>query len=391
MFKKAVALATVLICASLVFSAQAVSAKAYALVDQSSGRLIEGANTDERLPMASTTKIMTGLIACESGRLDETVTISAEEIRIEGSSMGLQDGEKLTLRELTYGLLLESGNDAANVIAVTLDGSVTAFAQKMNARARKLGLTGTHFANSSGLDAPEHYTTALDLARLGAAAMNNPEFAKIVGTRKIKIPYAGTANARTLFNHNRLLSTFDGMLGIKTGFTEKDGRCLVTCARRGGVTLVAATLKDPDDWDDHTKLLESGFARLKPQRLISDKLTLSAKVAGGAAETVNLECDPDVTAALAEGELEKVNMTVELPEFVYAPVKKGQKLGRLVFTVDGQTVAATPLTAADSVKQRLPEEIKGGIGAGAALILAAAATAAFVIYRKLKEKNESGT
>lgn len=387
--RKAMALAAVFVFASVVFGAKAVSAKAYALIDQSSGRLIEGANADECLPMASTTKIMTGLLACESGKLDETVAVTDSEIRIEGSSMGLQAGECLTIRELTYGLLLESGNDAANVIAIKLDGSVPAFVDRMNARASKLGLTGTHYANSCGLDAPGHYTTALDLARLGAAAMNNPEFAKIVGTQKIKIPYAGVANGRTLFNHNRLLSTFSGMLGIKTGFTEKDGRCLVTCARRDGVTLVAATLKDPDDWDDHKKLLESGFSLLKQRRLLDGPLSISEKVVGGTCGSVAANYDADVSAALADGELEKVNMTVDLPEFVYAPVNKGRKLGELVFTVDGQTVARTPLTAAETVRQRRPGAVT--YGAGAAAITAAAALAAFVIYRKLKEKKESGT
>jgi D-alanyl-D-alanine carboxypeptidase len=184
--------------------------------------------------MASTTKIMTGLLACESGRLDETFTVPAEALKVEGSSMGLVAGEKLTLRELTYGLLLESGNDAAGAIACLMDGSIPAFAERMNRRAGELSLTGTHFANPSGLDDAAHYTTALDLARLGAVAMKNAEFSAIVSTYTARVPYNGIQSGRLLCNHNELLNLYEGTIGIKTGYTRRSGRCLVSCAVRNG-------------------------------------------------------------------------------------------------------------------------------------------------------------
>ena len=205
--------------------AGAVSAKAYALVEAETGRLITGANVSERLPMASTTKIMTGLLACESGRLDEEFVVPEEPLRVEGSSMGLVPGERITLRDLVYGLMLESGNDAANTIAYLLEGSIEAFAEKMNEKAENLGLENTHFDNPSGLDGPTHYTTALDLARLGAHAMQNEDFADIVSTWEKRVPYNGIQNGRRLVNHNALLAV-RGDPRHQNGLYEESGRRL---------------------------------------------------------------------------------------------------------------------------------------------------------------------
>jgi serine-type D-Ala-D-Ala carboxypeptidase (penicillin-binding protein 5/6) len=278
MLKKIIsALAAVLITAT---PCEAYSARSYALVEMTTGRLITGCNINQRLPMASTTKIMTGLLACESGKFDQVFTVPDEAVSVEGSSMGLRAGEKITLRNLTYGLLLESGNDAANTIATCLGGTVPEFVNRMNKRAEELHLTNTHFVTPSGLDHPEHYTTAIDLARLGAMAMKNSEFAKIAATAKVQIPYDGNENGRTLYNHNELLETYDGAIGIKTGFTKKSGRCLVSCAQRGGVTLVAVTLHSSDDWNDHKKLLDYGFGVLKSCSLFTDCPQITAKVTG---------------------------------------------------------------------------------------------------------------
>jgi D-alanyl-D-alanine carboxypeptidase (penicillin-binding protein 5/6) len=388
---RAAVFAAVFSAVSLAFAGQAalaVSAKAYALVDGVSGRLIEGRDISRRMPMASTTKIMTGLIACESGRLGEVVTVKPGELRVEGSSAGLQPGERLTLGELVYALLLESGNDAANVIASELDGSCEAFAAHMNRRAAAMGLADTHFANPSGLDAPEHYTTAADLARLGALAMKNAQFAKVVGTKKIKIAYNGVKDGRTLFNHNRLLDTLEGVVGIKTGFTEKDGRCLVTCARRGGVTLVAATLSAPDDWNDHRDLLARGFAQLKSRSVAADAPEIYVPVTGGQTGSVRAEYDRALTAALRDGEVPV--MSAELPASVRAPVAKGQPLGRLVYRVGGEICAQTPLTAESAVPRAAAPH--GGVSAGA--VSAAAAVIAAVsalLFIKIKEHCKSGT
>ncbi len=327
---------------------RALSARAYALVEETSGRVIASSNGDARLPMASTTKIMTALLAVESGKLGETVTVPEEALAVEGSSMGLKAGEKLTVRDLAYGLLLESGNDAANTIALALSGSIPAFAARMNERAQALGLQNTHFCNPSGLDAAGHYTSAVDLARLAAAAMQNPAFAQIAATRSIRIPYDGIANGRLLVNHNRLLLSYAGAIGVKTGFTKKSGRCLVSCATRSGVTLVAVTLSDPNDWKDHEELLNSGFARLKSTPLLEAAPPLQARVEGGMADTVRVACSGGLSAPLAAGELARVKLSVQLERFYYAPVAQGQKLGQLVFTLDGVVLLRRDLIAAQS-------------------------------------------
>lgn len=339
----------IVIAGGAVVKAQAISAKSYVLIDQSSGRVIECGNDNMRLPMASTTKIMTALIAVESGRLDDTFTVPPEAILVEGSSMGLQPDEKITLRDLVYGLMLESGNDAANTIATVLGGSPSHFADMMNARALSLGLTNTHFCNPSGLDAANHYTTALDLARLTAYAMNNPDFAKITGTQKIRIPYNGIKNGRLLVNHNRLLGSYADVIGGKTGFTKKSGRCLVSCAQRDGVALVAVTLNDPDDWKDHAALFDSGFSKLKSTKLLNVMPEITANVVGGLKNKVDVVYDKSTTASLKQGELSQVKLQVELDRFYYAPLKKGQILGHMVYTVDGVVVAKTNITAANNV------------------------------------------
>lgn len=344
--KKLAAFVLVFLCLAVPLRAQAVSAHAWAMVEQSSGRYIEGANVSQRLPMASTTKIMTALLAVESGRLDETITVPAEALTVEGTSMGLKPEERITLRAVVYGLMLRSGNDAANTIAMVLDGSLESFAAHMNRRAAQLGLQDTHFMNPSGLDAQGHYTTALDLARLGAYAMQNADFRQIVGTKSIRVSYDGIPNGRTLTNHNRLLGTLDGVIGIKTGYTKKALRCLVTGAVRNGVTLVLATLNDPDDWADHAALLTQGFSLLHPQEF-GVCLPAAEAVVGGTKGGVALTADPTLTAALRADENGKVE--IELPRFVYAPVRKGQQLGEAVCRVNGVKAASEPVYAAADV------------------------------------------
>lgn len=344
--KKLVAFACIFLCLAVPLRTRAVSARAWAMVEQSSGRYIEGANVSRRLPMASTTKIMTALLAVESGRLDETITVPAEALTVEGTSMGLKAEERITLRSVVYGLMLRSGNDAANTVAMVLDGSLESFAAHMNRRAAQIGLQDTHFANPSGLDAAGHYTTALDLARLGAYAMRNADFRQIVGTKRIQVSYDGVPNGRTLTNHNRLLGTLDGVVGIKTGYTDKALRCLVTCAVRNGVTLVLATLNDPDDWDDHTALLAQGFSLLQPREMAVG-LPAAEAVVGGTQSRVALTADPTLTAALRADESAKVE--IDLPRFVYAPVCKGQQLGEAVCRANGVSAAREPIYAAADV------------------------------------------
>ena len=233
-----------------------VSAKSAALLDGTTGECLYEKNGDQRALIASTTKIMTGLLVCEAGDLDRTVTVPETAAGTEGSSMYLKSGETLTRRELLYGMMLHSGNDAALTLAISISGSEAAFVRQMNRRACALNLIQTHFANPHGLDSGENYSTALDLARLAQAALQNEQFRAVVSTKTI------TCAGRTLTNHNKLLWRYDGCIGVKTGYTRHAGRILVSAAERGGRMLIAVTISDPDDWRDHVSLLDYGFAVL---------------------------------------------------------------------------------------------------------------------------------
>ena len=253
---------------ALSISCNAISAKSAVLIDCTSGRVLYEHNSYEKLPMASTTKIMTGLLACESGRMNENVKTSAFASGTEGSSLWLKVGEKLTLEELTYGLMLKSGNDAAVAIAEHLGGNQDAFAILMNKKAREVGAKNTNFKNPHGLDCEGHYTTAYDLALIAAEAMKNKKFREIVSTKNYSIPMEGEKWNRALKNHNKLLWQYDGCNGIKTGYTKKCGRCLVTSAEKNGAELICVTLNDPDDWKDHKYLLDYGFEKFHRNQVV---------------------------------------------------------------------------------------------------------------------------
>lgn len=241
-----------------------VTAKSAILVEAETGRIVMEKNAEARAFPASTTKMVTGILAIESGRLTDKVTVSKKAAEAEGSSIWLEAGEQLTLEQLCYGLLLHSGNDAAVAIAEYLGGSEANFVAQMNALAAAIGTTGTHFANPNGLPNPNHYTTAHDLSRIAAYGLKNPEFQKIVATDHALIPWGSKPYQRELFNSNHLLNTFDGANGVKTGYTDAAGPCLVASARRNGLELIAVVLDSEDCWGDAAKILEAGFATLRP-------------------------------------------------------------------------------------------------------------------------------
>ncbi len=244
-------------------AAPGVSAEKAILMDAGSGRVLFEKQADARSLIASTTKIMTAVVVAEQCSLDERVRIMPEAVGVEGSSMYLREGEVLSVRELLYGLLLRSGNDAAVALAIHCAGSVEEFAQRMNEKAAGLGLTGTHFVNPNGLDAEEHYSTARDLARLAAYAMENDALRAITSTKSVVF------GERSLTNHNKLLWRYEGAIGVKTGYTKAAGRILVSAAERDGRRLVAVTINAPDDWNDHTALLDYGFGQFTVRRLLA--------------------------------------------------------------------------------------------------------------------------
>ncbi|MBP5605991.1 MAG: D-alanyl-D-alanine carboxypeptidase, partial [Ruminiclostridium sp.] len=263
-----------------------ISAGCAVVINADTLGVLYGKNESVRHAMASTTKIMTALLTLESGDPDTEFTADSMAIRVEGTSMGLREGDIVTRRALCYGMLLPSGNDAANAAAVNIAGSLDAFAGLMNERAKRIGMNDTHFVNPSGLDADGHYTTAYDMALLAAEAMKNEDFRAICSLRSAKTDFGNPPSPRTLYNSNRLLSMYDGCIGIKTGFTENAGRCLVSAAERDGCTLIAVTLGAPDDWNDHRKMLDLGFGMISPTDVRLN--SFSAELVGGYQENVSL-------------------------------------------------------------------------------------------------------
>ena len=323
-----------------------VSAQAYILYCPSTGEVVSQRNMNRRMTMASTTKIMTGLLLCEAGAPETIVSITSSMLKVEGTSIGLQKGDRISRINLAYGLLLESGNDAANAIAIHLAGSIEAFAEQMNSRAQQLGLDGTHFVTPSGLDADAHYTTAYDMAILTAAAMQNPTFRKIVGTKTYSSVYNDGNTRRTYSNHNRLLHTLDGADGVKTGFTKKSGRCLVSSCTRNGLQLIAVTLNAPNDWSDHKQLYNDGFQRYQSVTL-DCKISVSAlPVAGGTRNRVKIFYEP-VQVWLQNGDASDVTYQIRLPRFIYAPVKTGEQVGSIDYIYNQKIIASVPFTTSE--------------------------------------------
>ena len=330
----------------------AISAKRAYVLDAVSGRVLYERNPHERSLIASTTKIMTALIICEQCNVLDRMRIPKEAVGIEGSSMYLQEGEVLTLQELLYGLMLQSGNDAAVALAIYCGGTVEGFAELMNDKARLLGLTGTHFVNPHGLDAPGHYSTARDLAVLGAYAMENPIFARTVSAKQVRI------GDRYLTNHNKLLWRVDGAEGIKTGYTQTAGRILVSSAGREGRRLIAVTVDAPDDWNDHALLLEAGFSRYASRQVAAkgDKLAV-VDVIGGENTRVELLAAEDFSYALAPEE--QPVLAVPGPGFVYAPAVEGADAGLAYVLIEGKAVGRIPLVFGQTVEQVKEEEDSG--------------------------------
>ena len=339
------------VCAALLPRAAALSAAAAVTMDADTGETLFAENADSRLPMASTTKIMTALVALGEGDLDRVYTVKKQYAAVEGSSMYLEEGERLTLRDTLYGLLLSSGNDAAAAVAGECGGE-RAFVDKMNAKARELGLTDTRFENPSGLPSDGHYTTARELAKITAAALRDPVFLDIVSTKTC------TAAGRTLVNHNRLLSLYEDASGVKTGFTRAAGRCLVSAAERNGRTVIAVTLNDPDDWNDHSKMLEYSFSVVERHEADTDMSAVSLKIAGGESESVSLKLSRPLRYISRKGKSARTEQKISLKKFEYAPIEENTVVGSVELIIDGNVVDRAEILTAGGVQIRkiVPKE-----------------------------------
>lgn len=330
-----------------------VSAQSAVVLTADTGTVLFEKDGHTPRPVASTTKIMTALLALEAAQEqgDPLVDITQEMVAVEGSSMGLQAGDSISLTGLAAGMLLASGNDAANAAALYLDGSLESFAARMNQRAAALGMEDTHFVTPSGLDGEDaqglgHLSTAYDMALLARAALEDQAFRQLCSSPSLAVEFAEPVKRVTYTNHNKLLTQYQGCVGVKTGFTKEAGRCLVSAAERDGALLIAVTLNAPNDWQDHTALLDYGFSQMEPYQLAGGDVRLTVPVVGSPVEVMSLRGSNGGEVTLPLGQGAQVERVVRVPKFLYAPVEAGEQVGEICWYLEGQLLGSAPLTAA---------------------------------------------
>jgi len=355
----AIVMAAVIAALSGFFAVQALqetSARAAVVMDVNSNRILYYKNMDEKMAMASTTKIMTTLVAIESGRLDEKVTISKRASYMEGSSIYLREGEVHTVNDLLYAIMLRSGNDAATAVAEHIGGSAEGFAEMMNKKAREIGANNTRFANPHGLDAEGHYTTARDLALITSYALKNPLFSTIVSSKKKVMEGPPSENwDRVMINKNKMLWQFDGGDGVKTGFTKKAGRCLVSSATRDGMRLVCVVLNCGPMWDESSALLEYAFKNYVKKRIVDkDSIFKVVEVRNGKERFVGVKPAEDFDLALRTDRVENIKLEAKDLKAAQAPLKKGGHAGRLEIYIDNNLLKTINLEYSESVESSSP-------------------------------------
>lgn len=323
-----------------------VSAESAVLYCVNDGKVYFSKSENKRMKNASTTKIMTALLAYEEAEKENKKVKFTKEMITEGSSMYLEVGDEVYLKDLASGMMACSGNDAANAIALTLSDSFDSFAEKMNSKARQLGMKNTNFVTPSGLDDENHYSTAYDLALLMAFALENEAFAESNCQKSVKVDFVSPeGKSNTYRNHNRLLSLYEYCIGGKTGYTMAAGRCLVSAAEQNGLRFVCVTLNDKNDWKDHQSLYEYGFANYSLFSCDDTSYYLEVPVAGGSEDTVTVGSDRKFGIVLSKDKAEQVERTVYMDNFLYAPIKDGDYVGKVIYTLDNKQIAETPLVA----------------------------------------------
>ena len=335
MKKKFVKSVTFILAIAMVFAynvhvgrAEETSARSAILIEAATGRVLVEHNAFEQLPMASTTKIMTAIVALENGDVDDTVVVGQNASGVEGSSIWLSVGEKMTLSDMLFGLMLASGNDAAVAIAEHIGGSVEVFVDMMNQKAQDIGAYNTHFMNPNGLPADDHYTTAYDLALISAYAMQNAYFQEIVKTEYKTIPWEGHEWNRVVKNKNKILWNYEGGNGIKTGYTKEAGRCLCAAAERDGMQLISVVLSAPDMFGDTMVLLDQGFEEYQQFSLLESGMYMGdIAVKEGMEERFSVYTQQDVSYPLTEDEIDNIEKRIYIDEELDAPIAAGQKVG----------------------------------------------------------------
>lgn len=334
-----------------------ISAVSAIVIEASSRTPLYEKDSHTRRPPASTTKIVTALLAIERADPKQMLTVSSRAAEVEGSQLGLQEGDQLSLQDLLHILLMKSGNDAAITIAENLAGSIEIFAEWMNRKAEEFGLKNTHFTNPHGLPDDNHYTTAYDLAILAAKAMENELFREIVQKTKTKLEYKGLV----LSNSNKLLYNCPGACGIKTGFTKKAGRCLVSAAERDNVTLICVTLSAPDDWNDHRALYDICFPRVERYEVLAAGQYKTTQPALNAKNPILLTNASPLYGIRIDGQPVPFSSEEYLPAVLFAPVRKGQVVGSIALTQNSFILSRAYLYAVEDVEEKYGDQTGTGL------------------------------
>lgn len=326
------------------------SGSSHIVIETESGRVLSSYNKDMRLEMASTTKIATAIVALENSSPDDVVEITKEMTGIEGSSLYLKEGERWKLIDLIYGLMLQSGNDAATAIAISVGGSTDGFVDMMNAFADKLGLDNTRFDNPHGLHSENHFTSAHDLAKITAYALNDQTFAKIVSSKSHEVEGNETLQARTIYNKNKLLSSFEGANGVKTGYTTDSGRCFVGAAERNGMQLVSVVLNCPDMWERTKALLRGAFDSYTYYKIGDSSEDLDEFSIGG--ENISLRLESDIYYPLKNGENENFSYVFEPLREYPSSLKAGDTVGTLKVYDDNRLIFSRKIITINEIKHK---------------------------------------
>ena len=331
-------------------NAPSVSAEAYVLYCVDNGKILNSKNENKKMKPASTTKLMTSLIALEESASNDKQVKFTEEMIAEGSSMYLKTGEVVKLSDLATGMMMASGNDAANATAISVSGSIEKFSDRMNERAKLIGMENTNFVTPSGLDDENHYSTAYDMALLMSYALENEDFAKLTSQKSAEVSFIEPSSKKTTYsNHNRLLSMYEYCTGGKTGYTMSAGRCLVSSAKKDGLTLICVTLNDRNDWQDHIDLYNYGFERYACYQSDDSNFCVDIPCVGGVEDKTTVVGEKDISIVLSTEDKSKVERKIYIDSFLYAPIEKNSKVGKIEYSIDGKIVSSVNLLSSEEV------------------------------------------